>query len=92
MRNVSDGTIRIHRPLSPTRSGHGIVSGRSRADCWTRPASESSATNGLALPSSAGISGPSTSISRLSTPNPETAAIRCSTVWIRVPFTPTVVA
>jgi hypothetical protein len=46
----------------------------------------------LALPSSAGISGPSTSISTLSTPKPDTAAIRCSTVWMRVPFTPTVVA
>ncbi len=66
--------------------------GRLEADCSTRPADASKATNGLALPSPAGISGPSTSMRRLSSPKPATAAIRCSTVWIRVPLRPMVVA
>ena len=92
MRNVSDGVIWIQRPPLPTRSGHGTVNGFRCSDCCTRPADASSVTNGFALPSSAGISGPSTSMSRLSTPSPMAAAMRCSTVWTRVPFTPSVVA
>ena len=43
-------------------------------------------TNGPALPSIRGISGPSTSIIRLSNPSPATAERRCSMVATLVPF------
>ncbi len=48
--------------------------------------------NGLALPSAAGISSPSTSTRRLSIPSALIAAIRCSTLRILTPNAPTVVA
>src|SRR5215469_16783896 len=44
-----------------------------------------SCTNGLALPSAAGNSAPSTRTSRLSMPRPAAAAMRCSIVWMRAP-------
>ena len=43
-------------------------------------------TNHSALPSIIGISGPLTSISAFCTPQPESAAIRCSTVEIETPL------
>ena len=66
--------------------------GRSRALCGMRPAASIICTNGLALPSAAGSSVPSTRTSRLSIPRPDAAAMRCSMVWMRVPFLPIVVA
>jgi len=92
MRKAGAGKMWIQRPSFPTRTGPGRVSGRRRADCWFRPAAASTATKGFALPSIAGISGPSTRTSRLSMPSPAAAAIRCSTVPTRVPFFPMVVA
>jgi hypothetical protein len=55
------------------------------ADCSTIPADCSRNTNGAALPSMIGISGPATSMCRLSIPRPASADITCSTVEIDVP-------
>ena len=56
-----------------------------RAACSTMPADCSRNTNGPALPSMIGSSGPATSTCRLSMPSPASADIRCSTVEIDAP-------
>ena len=66
---------------------------KSRAlGCGRRPASCSSMTQGAALPSRTGTSGPSSSTRTSSTPRAESAARRCSTVSTETPSTESVVA
>ncbi len=66
--------------------------GRRGAGRLVRPASRSSSKKGWALPSAAGTSGPSMSITALSMPSAAAAAIRCSMVRTRTPKAPIVVA
>ena len=70
---------------SLTRTGRRISIVVRGASCSTIPAQSSRNTNGAAEPSRIGGSGPSTSTTALSMPQPASAAITCSTVPIRAP-------
>ena len=83
----SKGSNRAH--LSPSRTSTGAMMRRKRlgASCSTMPADCSRKTNGPALPSMIGISGPATSTCRLSMPRPASADMTCSTVEMLAPST-----
>ena len=72
--------------LSPSRNTRGSCTSSARAlrAGSSRPTAPIASANTFALPSSTGISGPSTWISALSTPQPSSAESRCSTVEIAV--------
>ena len=74
------GTSETQRLPSSTETGCTIRMTRRGRDCSTTSALSIKDTNGAALPSMIGTSGPSISIRALSMAHPERAAIRCSTV------------
>jgi len=80
--------------LSPSRKTWVSVGiQRSRASgSGARPTTSIASAKTFALPSSTGISGPSTAIRALSTPPPSSALSRCSTVETRCSPRPSTVA
>ena len=70
---------------SPTVTSLRIRMTRWRASCRATPAHSIRNTNGAELPSMIGTSGPFSSITALSMPEPRRAAIRCSTVPTEAP-------
>ena len=72
-------------PSSTIATGFSTLIACRGASCSTIPAHSIRNTNGAALPSMIGTSGPSSSTIALSTAAPAKAAIRCSTVPTIVP-------
>jgi len=83
--NPSPGERRANLAPWRTLTGFRIFSTRRAAPCSFTPACVSRSTKGLDEPSSIGSSGPSSSAMMLSTPSPEHAARKCSTVATEMP-------
>ena len=81
----SNGSKRAHLSPSRTSTDSRMRMYCLRASCSTMPADCSRKTNGAALPSMIGSSGPATSMCMLSMPRPAHADSTCSTVEIDTP-------
>jgi len=85
IRGRGSGSSSAKRSPSATATGWRMSSARRTAGWRTRPMRRTSDTNGTALPSMIGTSGPLSSTTALSISQPRSAASRCSTVCTVTP-------